>query len=219
MQTSSTKELEDEDKLHLLFCLLTFNLKIRHSKTQLMNIKCYFCFDKLKQCFFSQRIKVSYCTFEFWQTEKKYCSQFLVYVESSAPSRFLCSFLFSKLPRSELAFKQRNVFKLKSELTSHINNKRTGEAREGVEDDRLTFDQWWLVCSWGPAYLNACWLIMVRVFLFTVLPSLCVFSASYKLTGELRFRRCGPKRPRCAVVFQADWLQFTSCCLNMNAHV
>lgn len=51
---------------------------------------------------------------------------------------------------------RRKCFHFMSHLTSHINKVRTGEeAEREAEEDRLTFDRWWLVNPWGTT-LPAC---------------------------------------------------------------
>lgn len=51
---------------------------------------------------------------------------------------------------------RRKCFHFMSHLTSHINKMRTGEeAEREAEEDRLTFDRWWLVNPWGTT-LPAC---------------------------------------------------------------
>lgn len=60
-----------------------------------------------------------------------------------------------------------------SYLTSHINKVRTGEAKREAEEDRLTFDRWWLVNPWVRHYLHAntdsqhsCLLLLLLLSLF-----------------------------------------------------
>lgn len=51
---------------------------------------------------------------------------------------------------------RRKCFHFMSYLTSHINKVRMGEeAKRVAEEDRLTFDRWWLVNPWGTT-LPAC---------------------------------------------------------------
>lgn len=91
---------------------MTVNSKIHRSWTE----SATFILTRQKQCFFS----VSYSTFVVWQTEKNS----LIFHNSS----FQVFVLFSSLNYQEWTRVQANdVFKLKSGLTSHINNKKTGE--------------------------------------------------------------------------------------------
>jgi len=100
-----------------------------------------------------------------------------------------------------------------SEQTSHINNKRTTEAKWGVEDSRLTFDQSWLVHPWVQHYLNTCWFLTVQ---HSCHSSHCAASspcslASSKLSVKLRLLVMAKKIPNVLL-----FLRQTGCSLFPN---